>query len=504
MYGGQNLRVRSAASVAHEVETLERDFSFAQYYFDDDAINLETGHVEAICGELLRRRLRIVWSCMAHTGRTSEAQLTKMREAGCESVKWGVETGDPETLTRLKKGTNLKQIRDAFRVCRSLGLRTHATFTLGLPGETRDSMQRTRDFMLELEPDSTQISIATPFPGTDMFVPDSVEEWDKFDGATHAVATPGGLSVEALEQALAELQGCWEEFQRKREGVVRRAWRALRRWCSPPMLLLVLSAVLVAGCGKPTVDASSRESMRASIEEMRRSLSSTERRELDEAIETILAGLLDLEAFYLGYDTSDLSASVRKAVGGKNVDELFAEAKAIKRKREAEERGQIEAEIRVIELKKAADQAARVHLARFKVSDCRYYRKEGFGEGEPIIEFAVHNRTPFHVARAYFQATLSTPDRPTPWLKHTFNYEILGGVSPGEQVTWSLIPSGFSTWGRTQVPNEATLTIDILRLDGRNGRALFSAMNFTEADAALLVDLRAKLADLKHNDGDPR
>ena len=504
MYGGQNLRVRSAESVVDEIQTLERDFNFAEYYFDDDAINLKEGHVESICDELRRRGMDIVWSCMAHTGRTSQAQLARMQQAGCESIKWGVETGDAETLAQLKKGTTLEQIREAFRACRSLGLRTHATFTIGLPGETRESMQRTRDFMLELEPDSTQISIATPFPGTDMFDPDAAEEWDRFDGAAHAVATPGGLSVEELEQNLAELQRYWEEFRRKREGFLRRAWRSFRRGCRPSVLLLLLGAAFAMGCGKPTVDASSRESMRASIEEMRRSLSSDERRELDETIETILTGKLDLEAFYLGYDTSDLSPDVRKAVDGKNVDELFAEAKAIREKRKAEERERVEAEIKEIDHKRAADRAARVHLAKFEVSGCRYYRKDGFGDGEAIIEFSVHNRTRFHVARAYFRATLSTPERPTPWLKHNFNYEIPGGVSPGEQVTWSLIPSGFSTWGRTQVPNEATLTIEILRLDGLDGREIFSAMHFTEADEALLADLRAKLADRKQNAGDSR
>ena len=502
MYGGQNLRVRSAASVIDEIETLEQDFDFQEYYFDDDAINLKEGHVESICDELLRRRLKIMWSCMAHTGRTSEAQLAKMRQAGCESVKWGVESGDAKILAQLKKGTALEQIREAFQACRSLGLRTHATFTIGLPGETRESMRRTRDFMLELEPDSTQISIATPFPGTDMFDPAAAEEWDKFDGATHAVGTLGGPSIEDLEQALTELQGCWEEFRRKREGIVRRAWRALKSRCRSSLLLFVLSLVFLMGCGKPTVDASSRESMRASMERIRSSLSSDKRREFDEAIETILTGKLDLEDFYLGYDKSDLRPSVKRAVDGKTADELFADAGALKAQKKAEERARIKTEIVEIERKRAADQAARVHLARFEVSGCRYYRKEGFGKGEAIIEFSVHNQTRFHVARAYFRAALSTPERPAPWLKHSFNYEIPGGVPPGEQVTWSLIPSGFSAWGRTQVPDEAKLTIEILRLDGLDGREIFSAMHFTEADDALLADLRAKLADSKQNHGD--
>jgi len=114
--------------------------------------------------------------------------------------------------------------------CRQLGIRTHATFTIGLPGETADSIRRTRDFMLELAPDSTQISIATPFPGTDMFEQCgcTVGEWEKFDGATHAVSASSALSPEELESALAELQACWEEVRRRQVGWPRRIWRAIR------------------------------------------------------------------------------------------------------------------------------------------------------------------------------------------------------------------------------------------------------------------------------------
>lgn len=233
MYGGQNLRARSPANVVDEIEQLERDFDFQEYYFDDDAINLKSGHVEGICDELTRRGLNIVWSCMAHTGRASPEQLGKMRQAGCESVKWGVETGDAKVLRRLRKGTTLGKVREVLSVCRGLGIRTHATFTIGLPGETADSIRRTRDFMRELEPDSAQISIATPFPGTDLYEQYGAEEvthdWQKFDGATHAVAVRDGLSPEALERALADLQGQWRTIERRRKGWASRAWRSLRR-----------------------------------------------------------------------------------------------------------------------------------------------------------------------------------------------------------------------------------------------------------------------------------
>ena len=231
MYGGPNLRVRSPANVVDEIERLERDFEFQEYYFDDDAINLHPGHVEGICDELERRGLSIVWSCMAHTGRAAPEQLERMGRAGCESVKWGIETGDPELLRSLHKGTTLGKVREVLKACRGLGIRTHATFTIGLPGETDESIRRTRDLMLDLAPDSVQISLVTPFPGTELYEQyapeDARRDWARFDGATHAVALPGGLSPDALERALADLQHCWRAHERKREGWVRRVSRAI-------------------------------------------------------------------------------------------------------------------------------------------------------------------------------------------------------------------------------------------------------------------------------------
>ena len=232
MYGGHDLRVRSPGSVVDEIERIEGAFRFREYYFDDDAINLDRGHVEGICEELERRRVEVLWSCMAHTGRASVEQLGLMRSAGCESIKWGVESGDAEVLASLGKGTTLEKVREVFAACRGLGIRTHATFTIGLPGETADSIGRTRDFMLELAPDSVQISIATPFPGTDMWqggADMTDEDWVRFDGAARAVAGQGDLSADQLEQALTELQASWDAFARKREGVWGRIWRAARR-----------------------------------------------------------------------------------------------------------------------------------------------------------------------------------------------------------------------------------------------------------------------------------
>ena len=153
-----------------------------------------------------------------------------MRRTGCEAIKWGVETGDPDILRRLRKGTTLEQVRHILRVCRELGIRSHATFTIGLPGETPDTIRRTRDLMLELAPDSAQISLTTPFPGTDMYDASSTgradTDWQHFDGARHAVGGPDGMSPQDLEAALAELQSAWQAFARQREGWVRRLFRA--------------------------------------------------------------------------------------------------------------------------------------------------------------------------------------------------------------------------------------------------------------------------------------
>lgn len=222
MYGGARYRIMSPEKVADEIEFLLRNYNFKEFYFDDDTFNVNKKYVEAICEEIERRKLEIAWSCMGHTGNMTKELLERMYATGCEAIKFGVETGNKDILKSLHKETTLEQIKDTFKWCRKIGIRTHATFTFGLPGETKKTIRESINFLLKLDPDSMQISLTTPLPGTLLYEEAKergwllTEEWSNYDGSCSAVMRTDNLSKKELEKAyrLALEQWKWYQFEK--------------------------------------------------------------------------------------------------------------------------------------------------------------------------------------------------------------------------------------------------------------------------------------------------
>lgn len=214
MYGGQNYRKRKAVKVAEEIEQILLNYKFKELYFDDDTFNIDKEHVESICNELKNRSIEIPWSCMCHSVIKRET-LEAMHSAGCEGIKFGVETGNEKILKSLGKGTTKEIIKRTITWCRELGIRTHATFTLGLPGETRETIEETKQFVFELNPDSVQFSITIPFPGTRFYSEAKekgwllTEDWTKYDGNNVGIIKTQYMSPEFLEDSVQELKEAW-------------------------------------------------------------------------------------------------------------------------------------------------------------------------------------------------------------------------------------------------------------------------------------------------------
>jgi len=145
-------------------ELIER-YGYKTVYFDDDTFNLGNRHVEAM-SEVMTH-IGLPWSamCRADTIRKDTWQI--MKEAGCLGVKLGFESGDQWVLNNIvNKHLDLEVAREAVVEIKRLGMTIHGTFTLGLPGETKEQMQTTRDFIDDLALDSYQLSGTAEIEGT--------------------------------------------------------------------------------------------------------------------------------------------------------------------------------------------------------------------------------------------------------------------------------------------------------------------------------------------------
>jgi radical SAM superfamily enzyme YgiQ (UPF0313 family) len=163
---GHAWRVRSAENVAEEIRQALQWFPQArEFFFDDDTFNIRKDRVLELCKKF--KPLGFRWSCTARVHSDYET-LKAMAEAGARLLIVGFESGDPQILKNIKKGATVEMGREFARNCKKIGIRIHGDFIIGLPGETKESIQRTIDFARELDAETIQVSIAHAYPGTEL------------------------------------------------------------------------------------------------------------------------------------------------------------------------------------------------------------------------------------------------------------------------------------------------------------------------------------------------
>jgi hopanoid biosynthesis associated radical SAM protein HpnJ len=166
-FTGRRYRVRSVSNVVTEVRrALELFPQSEEIFFDDDTFTAYGERAQELARALAP--LKCTWSA---TGRvnTSYETLKAMKEGGLRLLVVGFESGDPQVLKNIKKGTTPEMGRRFMRWCKELGIMVHGAFIVGLPGESRASIEASIRFACELDPDTIQVSLASPYPGTEFY-----------------------------------------------------------------------------------------------------------------------------------------------------------------------------------------------------------------------------------------------------------------------------------------------------------------------------------------------
>jgi radical SAM superfamily enzyme YgiQ (UPF0313 family) len=164
--GGHRYRTRSVGHVVAEIAHATRLFpSVKEYFFDDDTFTDDLPRAEAIARGL--GRLGVTWSCNAKPD-VPPATLKVLRDNGLRLLLVGYESGSQAILNHVRKGTRVDRAREFTKSARALGIKLHGTFILGLPGETRETIEATIRFAQEIDPDTLQVSLAAPYPGTEL------------------------------------------------------------------------------------------------------------------------------------------------------------------------------------------------------------------------------------------------------------------------------------------------------------------------------------------------
>ncbi len=165
--GGHRYRVRSPENVAAEIAHARKLFpQVKEFFFDDDTFTANLPRAREIAKQL--KPLGVTWSCSSRANVNYET-LKLMKECGLRVLMVGYESGNQEILNRIKKGIQLEQAREFTRHCHDLGILIHGTFILGLPVETRETIEKTINYAKDLDVFSLQVSLAAPYPGTELY-----------------------------------------------------------------------------------------------------------------------------------------------------------------------------------------------------------------------------------------------------------------------------------------------------------------------------------------------
>ncbi len=211
--GGHQYRAKSPDVVGEEMALGKSLFgpSIREYFFDDDTFTIDKQRVIAISEHL--KRLKLTWSCNARATLDYDT-LKILRDNGLRLLLVGFESGNQAILDGIKKGVKLETARRFMNDCHKLGIKVHGAFIIGLPNESRETIEETIRFACDLAPHTIQVSIAAPYPGTELYQQAQENGWF----ANQDLVANSGIQLSSLQYpglSAADIEDSVEQMYRR-------------------------------------------------------------------------------------------------------------------------------------------------------------------------------------------------------------------------------------------------------------------------------------------------
>jgi anaerobic magnesium-protoporphyrin IX monomethyl ester cyclase len=170
IYQGHKFREKGAKELVDEMERGYREFGLKFFYLWGDTVTLNQKTFSAFCEEVIARKLPVQWFGNARADNLGDPAFAKrLRQAGCWMLALGIETESEETRKDMMKRLEGEKIRTALANMRDAGIKSFGFFILGYPGDTPESLKRTIDYAIDLDPDFANFYPAVPYPGTELY-----------------------------------------------------------------------------------------------------------------------------------------------------------------------------------------------------------------------------------------------------------------------------------------------------------------------------------------------
>jgi len=165
---GNKFRALTPGRVVEELAYYKERFGVKEIAFYDDVFTLNKKRAYAIAEGIMKKGLKIWWTCETRVNLVDKELLQHMKRAGCYAIAYGIESASQEILDTLNKDITLEQAEEAVRISQEVGLQTIGYFMIGSPGESSETIAKTIQFAKRLSPDFAQFAVTTPLPGTQL------------------------------------------------------------------------------------------------------------------------------------------------------------------------------------------------------------------------------------------------------------------------------------------------------------------------------------------------
>jgi radical SAM superfamily enzyme YgiQ (UPF0313 family) len=172
---GKKVRYHSAEYVENEVEELVARYRTEGIFFVDDNFVQNRTRLMDICKRI--KRFDLKWTCLSRVDTLNRQVLEAMRDSGCVTVGFGVESGSQKVLDCLNKNVKVEKVVKAFNLCHNVGIRTWATIIIGSPEEQKQDIELTDRLLQRIKPDYLEIFYLTPYRGTILYDKGVEEGW---------------------------------------------------------------------------------------------------------------------------------------------------------------------------------------------------------------------------------------------------------------------------------------------------------------------------------------
>ena len=230
----RTFRYNSADYLYRHLKYLREQFGIRHINFYDDQFTFQRQRVEEFCNLMISNPLGMTFNCAVRAEHVDLELLKLMKAAGCWMVSLGIETGDEELLAQHRQNANLDMLADTIHLIKKAGIRVKGLLMMGLPGETEESIRRSKDYVFSLPIDDFNLAKFTPFPGSPIYetvheLGEFDEDWQKMDCMSFQFI-PHGMTRERLEELFIDFYK--SHFQRPKVllGYVAMLWKSPDSW----------------------------------------------------------------------------------------------------------------------------------------------------------------------------------------------------------------------------------------------------------------------------------